>query len=43
MIWEANLLWRKRLQRAFPLIIAALAFTVIAPTLWSGWLSDDAY
>jgi hypothetical protein len=43
MIREANLLWRKRLQRAFPLIIAALAFTVIAPTLWSGWLSDDAY
>lgn len=31
------------LQRAFPVVIASLAFAVIAPALWSGWLGDDAY
>jgi hypothetical protein len=43
MIWKASLLSRQQVQRAFPLIVAVLAFAVIAPTLWSGWISDDAY
>lgn len=34
---------RQALDSAFPLAIAALGFVVIAPTLWSGWLGDDAF
>lgn len=35
--------WERPLQFAFPWVIAALAVTVIAPSLWSGWLGDDAF
>ena len=34
---------RQALDSAFPFAIAALGFVVIAPTLWSGWLGDDAF
>jgi hypothetical protein len=32
-----------RLERAFPVAIAALCLVVVGPALWSGWLGDDAF
>jgi hypothetical protein len=43
MTREGILVSRQWSQRAFPLVIAVLAFVVIAPTLKSGWLGDDAF
>jgi hypothetical protein len=37
------MLRESRLSRWFPIVLAALGFSVISPALWSGWLGDDAF